>query len=69
MKILVSDPIEKQTMKELKKYGKLLKKGQESEADVTIVRSRTKVNKNYIDKCFQQCFQLFPYPNNTEQTL
>jgi D-3-phosphoglycerate dehydrogenase len=50
VKILISDPIDEKTMKELKDYGELLKGGEEAEADVIIVRSRTKVDKNYIDK-------------------
>ena len=36
--------------KELKKYGKLLRNGEEAKADVLIVRSRTRVDKDYIDK-------------------
>lgn len=50
MKILVSDPIDEKTMEELENYGELLKKGEEEKADVIIVRSRTYVDKNYIDK-------------------
>jgi len=50
MKILISDPIDDKVVKELKNYGKLLSKGEEAKADVIIVRSPTKVDKDYIDK-------------------
>lgn len=50
MKILISDPVNEGLVKELKKYGKLLRKGEEAKADVLIVRSRTRVDKDYIDK-------------------
>jgi len=50
MKILISDPIDEEALKELKNYGKLLEKGNEAEADIIIVRSKTKVDKDYIDR-------------------
>jgi len=50
MKILISDPVNEGLDKELKKYGKLLRNGEEAKADVLIVRSRTRVDKDYIDK-------------------
>ena len=50
MKILISDPIDEETVKELKNYGELLEKGNEAEADVIVVRSKTTVDKDYIDR-------------------
>ena len=50
MKILISDPIDEETVKELKNYGELLEKENEAEADVIIVRSKTTVDKDYIDR-------------------
>jgi len=50
MKILISDPIDEEAVKELKNYGELLEKGKESEADVIIVRSKTKADEDYINR-------------------
>jgi len=50
VKILISDPIDEETVKELKNYGELLEKENEAEADVIIVRSKTTVDKDYIDR-------------------
>jgi len=50
MKILISDPIDDKAVKELRNYGELLENGNEAEAEVIIVRSKTKVDKDYIDR-------------------
>jgi D-3-phosphoglycerate dehydrogenase len=50
LNILISDPIDEQAVKNLRKFCNLLRKGEEAKADIVIVRSRTVIDRAYVNK-------------------
>lgn len=50
MNILISDPIDEKAVKELRKSNRILRKGEEAKADIVIIRSRTVIDRTYINK-------------------
>ena len=50
MNILISDPIDKKAINELRKFSKLLRKSEVEKADIVIVRSKTVIDRAYVDK-------------------
>jgi phosphoglycerate dehydrogenase-like enzyme len=50
LNILISDPIDEHAVKELRKFCNLLRKGEEAKADIVIVRSRTVIDRAYVNK-------------------
>jgi len=50
LNILISDPIDEQAVRELRKSFNVLRKGEEAKADIVIVRSRTVIDRAYVNK-------------------
>lgn len=50
MNILISDPIDEKAVKELRKKNSILRKGEEAKADIVIIRSRTVIDRTYVNK-------------------